>query len=56
MAPSTYVPEDCIVWPQWEKVPRILYKLDAPGKEDAGRHEECGWESGGATSQKQMGG
>jgi hypothetical protein len=27
--PNTYVAEDCLVWPQWEKMHLILEKVDA---------------------------
>jgi hypothetical protein len=33
-----YVAEDCLVWPQWEKIHLIffnLWKLDALGKREA---------------------
>lgn len=35
MAPGTRVAKDCLVWPQWERVCLVLWKLDAPGKQDA---------------------
>jgi hypothetical protein len=37
--------KDCLVWPQWERMCFILWKLDAPGKRDAGRGEDRvgGW-------------
>jgi len=28
--------EDCLVWPQWERLHLILWKHDAPKKRDAG--------------------
>ena len=31
-SPGTYVAEDCLVWPQWERMCLILERLDAPGK------------------------
>ena len=34
-APSTYIAEDCLVYPQWERTCLILEKLEAPGKIDA---------------------
>ena len=30
-APGTYTKEDCLVWPQWEKMNINLQKLEAPG-------------------------
>ena len=33
-APSTYVAEDHLVWPQWERMGLILQKLHEPGWED----------------------
>ena len=39
MAPGTCVAEDCLVWPQWERVHFIVWKLDAPRKRDAGGGE-----------------
>ena len=35
MALGTYVAENCFVWPQWERMCLILWRLDTPGKEDA---------------------
>jgi len=32
--PSTYVEEDCLIWPQWVKMCLILERIEAPGKED----------------------
>ena len=34
VSPGTCVAEDCLVWPQWERMGLILWKLDAPGKRD----------------------
>ena len=52
--PGTGVAEDCLVWPQWERMGLILKRLDAPGKGDAGGVEVG---MGGRTpSQKQRGG
>ena len=39
VAPEAYVTEDCLVWPQWERMCLILWKLDARGKRDAGGSE-----------------
>ena len=39
VSPGTCVAEDCLVWPQWERMGLILWKLDAPGKGDAGGGE-----------------
>lgn len=36
---GTCVAEDFLVWPQWEKMHLILWKLDASGKRDAGESE-----------------
>jgi hypothetical protein len=36
MALGTHVAEDCLVWPQWERMHLILWKVDTPGKRDAG--------------------
>jgi hypothetical protein len=33
-APSTYIVEDCLVWPQWEMC-LLLERLVTPGKVDA---------------------
>jgi hypothetical protein len=33
---STYVAEDCLLWPQCRRMHLILLKLDAPGKRDTG--------------------
>jgi hypothetical protein len=30
-APHTYTGENCLVWPQWEKIHLTLEKLEAPG-------------------------
>ena len=35
-APGTYVAEDSLVWPQWERICLIMQELDAPGKIDMG--------------------
>ena len=45
MVPSTYVAEDCFVWPHLERMSLILYKLYAPGKIDADEAEVgvLGW-------------
>jgi hypothetical protein len=42
--PLVHIAEDCLVWPQWEKMCLILERLEGPGKEDK-RWE--GW--GGST-------
>jgi hypothetical protein len=34
VAPTTYVAEDFLVWPQWEKGCLVLCRLDAPKKGD----------------------
>ena len=34
-APSTYIAEDCLVWPQWEKMHLTLERLEVPGTEEA---------------------
>jgi hypothetical protein len=52
MAPGTCVVEDSLLWPQWERIPLVLCKLDAPGKRDAGEGVWVGW---GALSQRQRG-
>jgi hypothetical protein len=49
VAPEAYVTEDCLVWPQWERMCLSLWKLDAPEKRDAGGGE---WADRGAPSQK----
>ena len=33
--PGTYIAEDCLVSPQWEKMHLILQRLEAPGKGEA---------------------
>jgi hypothetical protein len=33
---GTYEAEDCLVWPQWERLHLILYRLDATVKGDEG--------------------
>ena len=38
--PDTYLTEDCLVWPQWEKMPIILERLETPGKKGAFRGRE----------------
>jgi hypothetical protein len=35
--PDTYVAEDCLIWHQWEERHLVLWKLNAPVKEDARR-------------------
>jgi hypothetical protein len=35
MAPTTYVAEDSLVWPQWEGMCLVLWRLDATEKGDA---------------------
>jgi len=35
MAPTTYVAEDGLLWPQWEGMCLVLWRLDAPEKGDA---------------------
>jgi hypothetical protein len=35
MALGTYTAEDCLVWPQWERMCLILWRFDTPGKRDA---------------------
>jgi hypothetical protein len=35
MAPGTHVAEDCLIWPQWEGMCLVLWRLDAPEKGDA---------------------
>jgi hypothetical protein len=39
MAPSTCTVEERLIWPQWERMCLILWKLDALGKRDAGGGE-----------------
>jgi hypothetical protein len=39
MGLGTCITEDCRVWPQWEKMYLMLWKLGAPGKRDAGGGE-----------------
>jgi hypothetical protein len=34
MAPGTYVAEDFLVWPQWERMCLIQWKLEIPRKRD----------------------
>jgi hypothetical protein len=34
-APDTYIAENCVVWPQWEKIHPILERFEAPRKRDA---------------------
>jgi hypothetical protein len=41
MAPGTYIAENCLVWPQWEKMCLILQGLEVPGKVVTW----CWWES-----------
>ena len=36
---GTRVAEDCLVWPQWERVRLILWKCGTPGKKDPGGGE-----------------
>jgi hypothetical protein len=36
MAQGTCVAEDCLVWPEWERMYFILWKLDAPRKRNDG--------------------
>jgi hypothetical protein len=36
ITPGTCIAEDCLVWPQWERICFILWKLDGPEKRDAG--------------------
>jgi hypothetical protein len=40
MALDPCVVEDCLVWPQWERISLILWKFDAPGKSDGGGSEK----------------
>jgi hypothetical protein len=42
---GTCVAEDCLVWPQWERMCLILWKFNAPGKRSSGggEVEMCGW-------------
>jgi len=35
VTPDIYVAEDCLVWPQWEGMHLVLWRLDAPEKGDA---------------------
>ena len=50
------VVEDYLVWPQWERMYLMLWKPEAPGKEDAGWVRQW-WVGGwGIPSQKQRGG
>jgi hypothetical protein len=30
MAPAEYVAEDGLIWHQWEEMPLVLWRLDAP--------------------------
>jgi hypothetical protein len=39
MAQGTCVAEDCLVWPEWERMYFILWKLDAPRKRNDGGGE-----------------
>ena len=34
-APDTYTAEDCLVWPQWEKMHLTLERLESPGSGEA---------------------
>ena len=45
MVPATYVAENCLIWNQWEGRALVLWRLDAPAKEDArGMTQEwVGW-------------
>ena len=36
VAPITFIPEDCLVWPLWEGMCLVLWNLDVPEKRDAG--------------------
>ena len=42
LPPGTWVEEDWLVWPQWQRKHLILWKLDNPRKRDASR-SEVGW-------------
>ena len=47
MDPAIYVAEDCFIWHQWEERHLVLWRLDAPVKEDARGVEweqVVGWE------------
>ena len=35
MASTTYVAEDCLIWPQWEGRYLVLWRPDAPEKGNA---------------------
>jgi len=50
-APGTYIAEDCLALPQWERLCLILQRLDAPGlgatyKMPHLLRGEGGWEEG----------
>jgi hypothetical protein len=45
--PNTYVAEECLVWPQWEGMFLVLWRLDALKKRDArGVRWVGGWVGG----------
>jgi hypothetical protein len=46
MASGIYVAKNCLVWPQWERMCLVLYRLDASRKADAGGSKMC---RGGST-------
>jgi hypothetical protein len=46
IALDTHVAEDGLVWTQWDRICLILWKLNAPGKRDAGGDEVGGWVGG----------
>ena len=35
MGPTTFVPEDCLIWHQWERRVFVLWKLDSPEKRES---------------------
>jgi hypothetical protein len=57
MSLGTCVAENCFVWPQWDRMHLILWKLDAPGKKDASGGEcgRCWWEGRGELFQRHGG-
>jgi hypothetical protein len=42
VAPTTYVAEDCLVWPQWKGRCLVLWRLDDPEKGDTRGTSEVG--------------
>ena len=53
---GSWVEQDCLVWPQWERKCLFLWKLDAPKEEGCWQKwGGSGWTAGGVPSQRQWG-